>query len=112
MERVWKVITFKDGGFSPFFFLSVHLLHTPTVVGIGYMLYFDDSTVFPESELYGSSIPGRPPSSLHVEMTGLEYKEGGVQASWFNLAQLGLSLGLESQWLHKRAACTVGDIFI
>lgn len=41
MERAWKVTTLKHGGLSPFFWgfffspLSVHLLHTPTVGGIG-----------------------------------------------------------------------------
>lgn len=46
VERTWKVITLKDGGFS-LFFLSVCLLHTPTVGGIGLLLYFGDSSVFP-----------------------------------------------------------------
>lgn len=46
------------------------------------MLYFDDSSVFPESELYGSSLPGRPPLSLQCGMTGLEYKEGYKHATW------------------------------
>lgn len=52
------------------------------------------------------------PRPSSVEMTGLEYKKGGVQASQFNLVHLDLSLGHGIQWLHKRAACTVEDIFI
>lgn len=60
MERVWKITTLKDGGVPPFF-LSVRLLHTPTTVGTGSMC-FDDSSVFPESELYGSNIPDHPSS--------------------------------------------------
>lgn len=50
------------------------------------------------------------PSS--VEITGLEYQKGGTRASRFSLGHLGLSLGHGIQWLHKRAVCTVGDIFI
>lgn len=72
VERTWKVTVLKDGACSPWFFSFLSILPcTPTVVGIGQMLYFDDSSVFPESELDGSSLPGRPPSSLQCGMTGL-----------------------------------------
>lgn len=66
------------------------------------MLYFGDSSVFPESELNGSNIPGNPPSASSLEVTGSEYKEGGVQASWFYLAHLVLSLG------QSHSGCTRG----
>lgn len=81
-------------------FLSVRLLHTPTVDGIGYMLYFGDLSVFLESELNGSNIPGQPPSPHGVEVTGwsIPREDAGIMVL---PSTAGLTWGMESQWLPR-----------
>lgn len=76
------------------------------------MLYFGDSSLFPESELNGSNIPGNPPSASSLEVTGSEYKRGRSAGILVLPGTPGLEFGAESQWLHKRAVCTVAVIFI
>lgn len=76
------------------------------------MLYFGDSSTFAEYGLYKSNILGHPASFLQLEMPSLGYEREGSghhSSAWLSF---GLVWGMRSQWLHKRAVCTVGDIFI
>lgn len=67
------------------------------VEGIGSRLYFGDSSVFSESELNGSSIPGHPPSPRSVEVAG-----GSVQRE-----DAGIMVLLSTVWLDLGHGVTV-----
>lgn len=58
------------------------------------MLYFGDSSTLPELSSTGSGCVGSSTSVTGPADTSLP------------------ELGREVLWLHRRAACTVGDIFI
>lgn len=68
------------------------------------MLSFGDSSVFSESELNGSNIPGHPPSPRGVEVTGwsVQREDAGIMVYPARLAGLGA-------WSHS--GCLEGGVY-